>query len=77
MNRTNETALYAAADAAIARADAITFLAVGKPQTDAAFVAQWGADAEAAQACRLAAKVGPAWVRAHYHKEAEQFAAYA
>lgn len=77
-DRTKEAALYAAADAAIARADALTFGVVfGRAKTEAEFVNQWTADAEAAEACAKTAKIGPAHFRAQYRIAAEQFAAYA
>lgn len=67
---------YEAADKAIAAADAVTFSRVGKIQTDAMYVSQWGADAEAADACLKASKIGPAYWRAQYLALAEQYAAY-
>ena len=72
-----ESQAYAAADAAIARADAVSFAAVGRAQTDAMFVQQWTADNEAAEACNAAARVGPASYRAQYRAAAAQFAAFA
>ena len=71
-----EQQAYAAADKAIQHADALTFAAVGRPATDAAFVAQWTADTEAAAACRTAAKFGPASFRNQYRATAAQFAAF-
>jgi hypothetical protein len=73
----SEQQLYAAADAAIARADALSFAAVGKQATDAMFVAQWTADSEVAEACRAASRVGPASYRAKYAAITAQFATYA
>lgn len=73
----NQAAILNAADQAIARADALTFAAVGKPQTDAAFVAQWTADSEAAEACRAALKVVThPYDIAHYKANAELFEAW-
>ncbi len=75
-NRTAEAQAYAAADAAVAKADALTFgAAFGRPQTDAEFVIQLTADMEAAEACRVAAKFGPESFRKEYTKLAEFFAA--
>lgn len=76
MNRQTEQQIYEAADAAITRADALTFAAVGRAKTDVAFVNQWTADAEAAEACLRASKVGPASYRVQYAAAAQQFAAY-
>ena len=73
MNRTAQ--ILAAADAAIARADAVTAAQVGKAQTDAMYVAQWTADEEAMRACRAAARLQqPEWVRAQYRASASFFA---
>lgn len=76
-DRTKEAQAYAAADAAIAKADALTFgAAFGRPQTEAEFVNQWSADVEAAEACRVAAKFGPKWFRQQYIAQAVQFEAF-
>lgn len=72
-DRTKEAQAYAAADAAIARADAVTFSKFGAPLTDARIVNQWSADVEAAEACRIAAKFGPEHFRKEYIKHAVFF----
>ena len=73
-----ESLAYAAADAAIARADALTFAAVGKPRTDASFLAQWQADEEAARACRAAARFSRLAIdQRSYRAAARLFAVYA
>jgi hypothetical protein len=75
-DRTAEAQAYAAADAAIAKADALTFGAVfGRAQTEAEFVNQYVADMEAAEACRKAAKFGPESFRKQYAAHAAFFAA--
>jgi hypothetical protein len=75
-NRTAEAQAYAAADAAVAKADALTFGAVfGRAQTEAEFVNQYTADLEAAEACRKAAKFGPVSFRKDYIKQAVFFEA--